>query len=425
MTGQVAAYIRQHSLFTKEDTLLVALSGGADSVALLRVLLALGYTCRAAHCNFHLRGEESDRDEAFVRRLCEEQDVPLCITHFDTAGEAARRGISIEMAARELRYAWFEEVRQACGAARICVAHHRDDSAETFLLNLLRGTGIDGLCGIRPLNGYIARPLLGVGRADILNYLENLGQSYVTDSTNLNDEYLRNKIRLNVLPLLEEINPAARENLLRTAAHLSQAATLYHTAVDEALGRVLEGEDMRIDRLLAEPEPRALLHEWLAPRGFNASQEEDIFRGLAGQSGRRYLSATHVVVRDRDKLLLRPLNEEVCPPRLHFEEHLYTSTFEIPRTPDVACFDADKLKEPLALRLVRPGDTFVPFGMRGKKRVSDYLTDRKRSLLDKERQWVLLSGDEICWLVGERSDNRFRVTDDTRRVLLVSLKPIS
>ena len=198
----IQKYIEEKQLFTLHDKVLVALSGGADSVALLRVLLVLGYHCEAAHCNFHLRGEESDRDERFVNELCKGLGVTLHVTHFDTVAYASRHHVSIEMAAREMRYDWFEQLRKERGMAVIAVAHHRDDSVETFLLNLVRGTGIQGLKGIAPKNGAIVRPLLDVGRTDILAFLASIGQDYVMDSTNQRDEFTRNKLRLNVLPLL-------------------------------------------------------------------------------------------------------------------------------------------------------------------------------------------------------------------------------
>ena len=214
--NRVAQYIEKEKLFCLNDKVLVTLSGGADSVALLRLLLSMGYTCEAAHCNFHLRDKESDRDEAFVRRLCHESGVLLHIEHFDTIQYAAKKHISIEMAARELRYEWFETLRKQREASVIATAHHKDDSVETVLLNLIRGTGINGLLGIRPRNGNIVRPLLCLSREEIIAYLQYIDQDYVTDSTNLLDEYTRNKIRLNLLPLMKEINPSVKESIIRT-----------------------------------------------------------------------------------------------------------------------------------------------------------------------------------------------------------------
>ena len=426
ITQRILEYIKQKQLFEPADRLLVALSGGADSVALLRLLHAMGYDCEAAHCNFHLRGEESDRDEAFVRQLCGELNIPLHVVHFNTKDEAQHRHLSIEMAARELRYTRFEETRRERGLDYIAVAHHRDDSAETFLLNLLRGTGINGLRGIRPKNGRIVRPLLCLDRKEILGYLDSLQQPYVTDSTNLQDEYMRNKIRLNLLPLMEEINPAARENLLRTARHLDEAAIVYDESVREAIGRITADVNppaYNITALLREKAPATLLHELLHPLGFNTAQTDDIFRSLTKQAGKIFTSSTHRVVKDRDLLLVEPLDKKAERPVLQLKEAMVDDAFVIPRDKNTACLDADKLKEELTLRLVRTGDWFVPFGMTGRKRVSDYLTDRKFSRPQKERQWALCCGEDICWLVGERADNRFRIDAETKRALIVTIKP--
>lgn len=419
---KVTQYIESHRLFSFADKIVVALSGGADSVALLRMLSTLGYTCEAAHCNFHLRGAESDRDEQFVRQLCDELHIPLHIIHFNTGQEAQRQHVSIEMAARTLRYTWFEELRLACEASVIAVAHHQDDSVETFLLNLIRGTGIDGLRGIHPKNGYIVRPLLCLSRNDILAYLHDIGQTYVTDSTNLQDEYTRNKIRLNLLPLMQEINPSVKESILRTADHLDDAAQLYHRQVTEALARIRTREGIDITALLAESAPGTLLFEALHPLGFNAAQVADIFRSLQGQPGKQFNSAAWQVIKDRQLLLIEPRNENDEKPQLEIQEHELTHDFVIPRSKDTACVDAALITAPLTLRHWQLGDTFVPFGMKGKKKISDYLTDRKFSRLQKAQQWVLCCGDDIVWLVGERSDNRYRITENTKKVLCIKLK---
>lgn len=415
---KIALYIDRNKLFSPKDKILVALSGGADSVALLRLLLTLGYACEAAHCNFRLRGTESDRDEVFVRRLCEEHQIPLHVIHFNTAREAEERHISIEMAARELRYNWFEKVRRENSITAVAVAHHQDDSVETLLLNLIRGTGINGLRGIQPKNGSIVRPLLCLNREEIIEYLQDIRQDYVTDSTNLQDEYTRNKIRLNLLPLMQEINPSVKQSILKTAQHLDDAATIYNKCVEEAKQRILAGEGISIEALQKEPTPETILFETLHPLGFNAAQVKDIYRTLKGQPGKVFTSANWQVVKDRELLLIRPIQEAIKP-ILEMKEYVYTQDFIIPRNKNAACFDADKLLHPLSLRLWQHGDTFVPFGMKGKKKVSDYLTDRKFPLPRKEQQWVLCCGDDIIWLVKERTDNRFKVDENTQKALVV------
>lgn len=409
------------------DKVLVALSGGADSVALLRVLLVLGYHCEAAHCNFHLRGEESDRDERFVNELCKGLGVTLHVTHFDTVTYASRHHVSVEMAAREMRYDWFEQLRKERGMAVIAVAHHRDDSVETFLLNLIRGAGINGLKGISPHNGCIVRPLLEVSRQDILDYLRCLRQGYVTDSTNLQDEYMRNKIRLNILPMLRELNPSVSESIAETSRRLTDVSLIYNKEIEAGKERVMEKSGhILISRLMEESAPAALLFEILHPLGFNSVQAGDVFRSLSAQSGKRFVSAGWEVLRDRTELIIRrrkladeEVEENVPPFRLAMETQEIMPDFVIPRNKNTACLDADKVVLPLTVRKWRQGDKFVPFGMKGKKKVSDYLTDRKFSLFQKENQYVVCSAGQIVWLVGERSDDRFRVTEDTKRVLII------
>ena len=417
---RVAQYINQKRLFMPTDKVIIALSGGADSVALLCLLQTLGDNCEAAHCNIHLRGKESDRDEAFVCQLCAKRQVPLHIVHFNTVRTAEERHISIEMAARELRYEWFEEIRRKSGANVIAVAHHRDDSVETLLLNLIRGTGINGLRGIRPKNGHIVRPLLCLDRKEIINYLNRTGQDYVTDSTNLQDEYTRNKIRLNLLPMMQEINPSVKESIFNTAEHLSEVSIIYKKSIEEATKRVQTTEGICIDALMQETAPETLLFEILYPLGFNAAQIRDIYRELEGQPGKTFSSEHWRVVKDRKYLLIEAY-QQVEQPLLAMEKYSLTPDFIIPRDKEVACFDADKLLHPLSLRLWQQGDVFTPFGMKGRKKVSDYMTDRKFSLLRKEQQCVLCCGKDIICLVGESTDNRFRVDSSTQRVLIIHI----
>ena len=421
---RIQRYITEQKLFAASDCLLVALSGGADSVALLRILLSLGYTCEAAHCNFHLRGEESDRDEGFVRELCSQLGVKLHVVHFNTRAHAYNNKVSIEMAARTLRYDWFEQLRVSRGFQYVAVAHHKDDSVETFLLNLVRGTGIHGLKGISSKNGTIVRPLLKVTRNQLLSYLGELHQAYVTDSTNLQDEYQRNKIRLHVLPLLQTLNPSVQNSIADTADHLLETAKVYDEAIRRAVEQIEETpvDDIRrfnISRLLCEVSPQSILFEVLHPLGFTASQLKEILLSLENnQSGKTFLAPGWKLIRDRNYLLLSSSKMKQLP-QLECEVIERTSTFVIPRSRDVACLDADKVAGPLEIRRWQSGDWFIPFGMKGRKRISDYLTDRKYSLLAKEQQCVVCSGQDIVWVVNERSDNRFRITEATRRIMLL------
>ncbi|MCQ4914062.1 tRNA lysidine(34) synthetase TilS [Bacteroides nordii] len=420
---KIAQYIDNERLFPINARIIVALSGGADSVALLRILHTLGYDCEAAHCNFHLRGTESDRDEMFVRKLCKTMKTPLHTIDFATEQYAIEKKISIEMAARELRYQWFAEIKEKTKADVIAVAHHQDDSVETVLLNLIRGTGINGLLGIRPKNGDIVRPLLCISRKEITDYLQNAGQEYMTDSTNLQDEYTRNKIRLNLLPLMQEINPLVKEHIIDTSNYLNDVNRIYNKGIKEGKQRVIEKGNIRIVPLLKEPSPEALLFEILYPLGFNAAQTKNILAMLEGQTGKQFISKDGWrVVKNRELLLIDKKEKQENPPFcLIKEEKEYTKDFIIPREKHIACFDTDKLIGEINLRKWQTGDIFIPFGMKGKKKVSDYLTDRKFSIIQKENQWVLCCGDKIIWIVGERTDNRFRIDEKTKKVTVFKM----
>lgn len=420
---KVRQYINSKQLFSLNARIVVALSGGSDSVALLRILHALGYDCEAAHCNFHLRGKESDRDEVFVKKLCTKLGIPLHRIDFETKRYADEKKISIEMAARELRYNWFAEIKEKTKADVIAVAHHKDDSVETVLLNLIRGTGLNGLMGIRPKNGNIVRPLLCVSRKEIMDYLQDIGQEYETDSTNLQDEYTRNKIRLNLIPLMQEINPSVKEHIIDTSNYLNNVASIYNRCIEEGKLRVMDNGNIRITALLNELSPEALLFEILYPLGFNSAQTKKIFNALKRQAGKQYISKDGWrVVKDRELLLIDKKEESGHSSiKLIKEEKEYTKDFVIPNERNIACLDADKLTGELNLRKFRNGDFFIPFGMKGKKKVSDYLTDRKFSIVQKEQQWVLCCGNKIVWVVGERIDNRFRIDENTKRIMILKM----
>lgn len=429
----VRQYIAQQRLLDRSCKHLVAVSGGADSVALLLILKRLDYDVEAAHCNFHLRGQESDRDEAFVRSLCDREGVTIHLSHFDTTTYAELHQVSIEMAARELRYRYFEQLRQDIGAVEVCVAHHQDDAVETLLMNLVRGAGIHGLTGIRPRNGHVVRPLLCVSRSDIEDYLCSMGQDYVTDSTNLVPDVVRNKLRLQVLPLLRELNPAASENMAKTARRLADVETLYDLTVRRLADEVTVDGAIDVEALLQGPAPESVLYELLTPKGFNPVQVEQVFGSLTGPSGRVFCSPTHEVVVDRGRLIVEERHETLPTMKIpetgtyHYMDGLKlrfstTETQKISKTSDCATLDADKARFPFVIRPVQTGDRFQPFGMEGSRLVSDFLTDRKYSVLEKRRQLVVTDAtDNIVWLVGERVDQRYAVSADTRRVLEIQL----
>lgn len=438
MRNIVRAYIEKQQLLSGDGPVLVGLSGGADSVALLALLVQLDYPCVALHCNFHLRGDESVRDEQFAREMARTLDVPFYKIDFDTTAYGAEHHLSIEMAARELRYNWFEEMRLRLGAQAIAVAHHRDDSVETVLMNLVRGTGIRGLGGIRPKNGYVVRPLLAVSRSEILDWLVEQRLSYVTDSTNLSDAYTRNFIRLRVLPLLEELNPSVKAAIARTADHLAETEAIYLHVVEKARRELLE-EDFRIPiaRLMEYPSPATIQYELLKPYGFTRQVADDVFRSLTGESGKMFYSPDYRLLKDREYLLLSPVKKEEeqeytftaddiveeiwrGPVELSFFKSVITTDFCFRKDKHIAYFDYDKLSFPLTLRKWKEGDWFIPFGMKGRKKLSDYFSDHKFSRMDKEQTWLLCSGENILWIVGERSDNRFCIDKTTKSVLVVN-----
>ena len=430
MIKKVSEFIASNRLLDKKGLYLTALSGGADSVALLLVLRQLGYSVEAIHCNFHLRGKESDRDELFCVSLCEKLGVKLHRIHFDTHEYAALHKVSIEMAARELRYQYFFQLKSDLGAAGVCVAHHRDDSVETVLLNLVRGTGLRGLRGIQPSHDGVIRPLLCVSRQEIESFLLEEGQDYVTDSTNFETEFSRNRIRLEVLPLLREINPSASDNIFRMTQLLGEAEKLLDEVVKSHHNDVLD-----IAKLDTMTSPRYLLYEVMKDYGFSSDQVEQMFRQRHGESGRLFVSETHEVAIDRGRFIVEKKNDDeaktlVIPEpgtyvvdekvKIRVERMPFTDGI-VSRDSRVATLDASTLAFPLTLRTVMPGDRFHPFGMQGSRLVSDYLTDRKKNIFEKRRQLVVADATgAIVWLVGERTDDRNKVREGTSEVLLIT-----
>jgi len=422
MWSKVEAYIRKHQLLDTNELYLVALSGGADSVALLLLLQEHGYRIHAAHCNFHLRGEESDRDEAFCVELCNNHGIDLHRVHFDTRTYADLHKVSIEMAARELRYKWFCQLRADIGAAGICVAHHRDDSVETVLLNLIRGTGLRGLTGIQPRNSYILRPLLCVSRTEIEAFLAVKGQGYVTDNTNLETNVQRNKIRLQVLPLLQTLNPAVSDNVQRTTENLMEAQKVLDGIVESYKNRnVLDLNDLE-----KYGSSEYIVFEWLRGYGFNGSQTAQI---MEAETGRVFTSTSgYDVLKDRNRIIVEPSLKPMRKLRIP-EEGTYVldenvqirvqkCAVYVSKELGVATLDAAKVCFPLIVRRVEDGDWMIPYGMKGRKLLSDLMTDCKMTLFEKRRQLVVVDAQGIIvWVPGLRSDARVAVTETTTEVL--------
>lgn len=428
-------------ILDRDKLYLVAISGGADSVALLMMMLDEGYRVEAVHCNFHLRGEEADRDEAFVASLCERFGVALHRVHFDTRGYAALHKLSIETAARDLRYGYFERLREDIGAEAIVVAHHRDDNVETVLMNLVRGTGLKGLAGIRPVNGRVIRPLLDMTREDIEAYIYKRGESFVTDSTNLETDATRNKYRLEVIPALKEINPSVARAIDTTARHLQDADEIVEWALEKMKADVMEeGDDgvVRIDTTLLRqlPAPRYVLFEICRQYGFLPQQSNVVWAMMEhGEKGKTVASTEYEMASEHNLLLVARKEEMPQPVRMPIEglyvmngrrlriELKKADGFAVVKSKSVACLDAKTVTFPLVVRPWKSGDRFAPFGMRGTKLVSDYLTDCKLNFFQRRRQLVVEDATGlIVWLVEERTSEKCRVGEKTETVIVLRME---
>ena len=444
MLERFQAYINRYNLIAEGDKIILALSGGIDSMVLADLLLKAKVEFVAAHCNFHLRGNESDGDDWFVRKFAEKRGIQCFVKHFETEKYAANHGISIEMAARDLRYAWFEQLRQQLGYDKIAVAHHADDQTETFFINLLRGAGLNGLKGMKPQNGVVIRPLLWASREQIRKYAVENHIVWREDHTNAESVYLRNKIRNQLLPTFDELQPEARQGLYKSLEHLSAENELYRVLLKEKLAQIVE-RDGDVQRLpysklvkAKVPEPVEgpvysfqLLFEWLRQYGFNTDQCHFIYDSIGTGIGNQYCSATHRLVIGRDELQLSEIKEKpddeiqieigeeevLSPVHLRFFRFEKNADFIIDKSSEVAQLDADKIQFPLILRHWRHGDRFHPLGMKGSKLLSDFFVDQKFTEYQKQNVWLLVSADgDILWVVGYRMDDRFKIVNDTKTV---------
>ena len=451
MLDQFKTYINRCGIIAEGDRLILAISGGIDSMVLADLLLKTKADFVVAHCNFHLRGEESDGDEKFVRDFAEKHGIHCFVKHFETENYAEENGISIEMAARDLRYAWFEELRQQLGYDKIAVAHHADDQAETFFINLLRGAGLRGLKGMLPQNGVIIRPLLWASREQIRQYTVENQILWREDHTNTENVYLRNKIRNQLLPVFDELHPEARQGLYKSLEHLSSENELYRDLLNEKLAQIVE-RDGGVQRLpfselqfdSVGPSTGSgtfafsfqLLFEWLRQYNFNTDQCRFIYEAIGTGVGNKYYSPTHQLVIGRDELQLseiKPVDDEeiqieigeeeiISPIHLRFSRFEKNADFVIDKSPNVALLDADKIQFPLTLRHWRHGDRFHPLGMNGSKLLSDFFVDHKFTELQKKNVFLLVSAEnQILWVVGHRIDDRFKVKNETREVFACTL----
>lgn len=427
--------IEAHELIRPEGVVIVAVSGGADSVALLASLIALGYNCVAAHCNFHLRGDESDRDMRSVQALCSRLGVDLYMRDFDVEDRCRTTGESVEMACRSLRYEWFGNLLDKMRAQCIAVAHHREDNVETFFLNLMRGSSITGLTGMRWRNEYIVRPLLNLTRESIEKYLKACNIPYVNDSSNASNDYQRNKLRNVVIPTLTSQFPGAIDGILKSIGYLNENRELYARTVSEKSAIYLTANTLHLDELLRdEPQHRLLLFEMLKPLGFNMSQVDDILAsadksGLTFEAGTTTLELSHGKLTIAGRTAFTPDEVEVSlvrdilsPVHITITEHP-VAAFLPSREATVVYFDKAILggSPKFTLRRWRRGDRITPFGMRGTRLLSDIFSDAKLSAAEKRNVWVLTRNSEIIWVVGMRATDRFSVGPDTRRYLTLTL----
>ena len=433
MKNKVQQFITEKSLFKREDKLILGISGGADSVCLMHVFLELGYSFELAHCNFNLRGEESDADEYFVKDLAKKYQLKIHVKQFDTLVYAAENKISTQMAARDLRYAWFEKLRIKSSAKYLAIAHHANDDVETFFINLVRGSGLKGFLGIKEKNNAIVRPLLSVSRLEIEQYLKDRGLVFREDSSNASVKYLRNKIRHELIPLLAQMNPSIQQTVKDEMRILEGVAQIYASKVEEVRKDLTQEKNgivqLEISALLALNPLHSYLYELLSAYGFYAV--EAISKALQGQSGKQFFSSTHQLVVDRENIFISLLNKEnevfeitektislVHPLVINFK---VIADKTIIYDNNIAQLDVDKLKFPLTLRKWKQGDKFMPLGMKKFKKLSDFFIDSKFSIIDKQEQWLLCSGVDIVWVLGCRIDERYKLESNTKKVYIAQL----
>ena len=445
MLATYKQFVERQGLWTAGDKVLLAVSGGPDSVAMMELTAQLGIEFGVSHVNFGLRGEESDGDEAFVRQLAKKYDVPIFVTRADTMRYVSMKGISVEMAAREIRYAEFERVMDKNGYNVVAVAHHQDDAIETFFLNLLRGSGIRGLTGMRVRNGRVVRPMLCFSHTEIENFLKENHFTFRTDSSNLENEYSRNKIRNLVLPAIDSVSDTARSSITESIGYLGMAKRIYDDTINKAIASVVREENSNIvadiPGILDFAEPECLLYEILSRYDFGKMQCHDVFRKLTSGSGKIFYSNTHRLVKDRNTLIISHLNDVetisgrrpiMLQPsdidngvlathswRLQFDV-MDRDAFAPERDPLTVYFDRDLLCFPMTITGWEKGDSFVPFGSHCHKKLSDLFIDQKLSIGEKDRVEVLRCGGKILWVIGIRAANHFRVTPDTTQILKIT-----
>jgi len=437
MLDQFRSFISENHLIRKSDKILLTVSGGIDSVVMLDLFIRADYNCAIAHCNFGLRGTESDGDEDFVRQLAYQYGIKFFCKRFNTEEYAEDESISIQMAARKLRYDWFEKVRKSHPYDLIATAHNQDDVLETFFINLSRGSGIRGLTGIKVISGKIIRPLLFAPRSLIETYANECSLSFREDSSNASEKYIRNKIRHKILPLFENINPGFRNTMMETIQKLRDTEAIYSDEINLRRNEIMTTQEdlvsVSLDLLRNLPQHRTYLFEFLSEYHFTPKQIIDIDDSINATSGKQFFSTTHRLVKDRSKLIITPIGDEEYrkfyiaegtnqifePVHLEFIVIERTPGFRIPSESSIACLDYDLLTFPLLIRKWKSGDYFHPLGMKHRKKLSDFMVDQKISIVEKENLWLLLNNEDIVWLINQRIDERYKITSKTRQVLMI------
>lgn len=434
-------YKEENLLFSDDETILLAISGGIDSMVLCDLFLKNSYKFAIAHCNFQLRGEESFRDENFVTNYCNKNNITLHKIRFDTYKHMDIEGISLQMAARDLRYRWFEELLQDNNYKYLATGHHGDDSIETFLINIIRGTGIAGLHGIQHKINNIIHPLLFTNREEISAYAKKNNIEFVEDSTNSSTKYTRNKIRHELIPLIKEISPNFQRTILKEIERFKETEQVFRTVIDQAKQEIFAFENDRINISIEKIKnlnpQRIYLYEFLNEYNFNESTINSILESIYEKSsGKQFFSETHRIVKDREYLILTQ-NNIINNNEYHISDNLTSIKFplslemeflkdlsfiKIPKTRDIAMLDADKLEFPLILRKWEKGDYFYPYGLKGEKKISEFYKNLKYSIVDKENQWLLCSKGDIVWVIGQRIDDRYKITDKTKTIYKIEIE---
>ncbi|MCC7332221.1 MAG: tRNA lysidine(34) synthetase TilS [Flavobacteriales bacterium] len=441
MTSEFEKYYKNQHLFSKKDKVLLAVSGGKDSVVMVFLFKVLKLNFGIAHCNFKLRGIDSDKDEKFVFDLAKKLNVPFYTTSFDTKTYAKTNKLSIQMAAREMRYLWFAEIKEKYNFQYIATAHHQNDVAETVLLNITKGTGLAGLHGIKNKADSIIRPILFLNRKDIDDLIKKNNLEFREDSSNSNTKYARNRIRHKVVSELEKINPSVVSTICNSANYFAEIETLVNEKINEIKSDCTkESKDgtveINIKKLTNYPSKKTILFYIINKFGFNSDDVESIVNSLGKQSGKNFLSKTHILIKDRNSLIIQPKiskksDEIVIQSMSDFKnlpiqieaQLIKKNQLKLNSNPKkYAFFDSNKLCFPLKLRKWRVGDKFIPFGMKGYKKISDFFIDEKVSVADKQKIWLLVSKNKIVWVVGHRIDDSLRITNQTTNILQLKIR---